>query len=205
MKIIQMKKWSIVEWHNFLRTRLCEPHTLSDDEFSASLQELTKQNLEPPYVGEVYTIMRYWQVDANKLTIFFQFFPPSALLICPNVTFEPSSRADGLFHAVARSENPQKIEIIQILLEKGLDLNWLCDQYDTSRYHGHIRDNFRPEDAGVTNRETALHVAAARGDKELVRYLLGHGADASSKDGFDYTPKKRAEVNQQEETAEMFG
>jgi hypothetical protein len=205
MADIYKEKWSTAEWHAFLQKTLCETHTTSDNELSANLKELKDRSIEPPYVEEVYTIIRYRQVNPIKLAIFFQYFPPTTLLTYPNIPFIPYSKASGLFHAAARSENPKKIEIVQMLLDMGLDLNWLCDKYDTSRYEGHLRDNFRPEDAGVTYRETALHVAAARGDKELVRYLLGHGADISSKDGFDYTPKKRAEVNQQEETAEMFG
>jgi ankyrin repeat protein len=197
-------KWSMEEWYPFLRLTLTQKNGASNEQLSTSLQELKEQNTQAPYVRILYNIIRYWEADPVKLAIFFPCFPPATLLVYPHVALEPLSRANGLFHTAAYSENHKRIEIVQLLLDHGLDLNWLCNKSKQPQYNSNARDNFKPEDAGFKHRETSLHVAAGRGDKDLVRYPLDHGANTTMQDGFNYTAKKRAEVNQQQETAKMF-
>jgi ankyrin repeat protein len=91
---------------------------------------------------------------------------------------------DALFEA-AKSGN---LDQVQQLVESGADVN------HRTKHDGPSELNF-----GTFWGETPLHVAAVRGDKEMIEALLAGGADQTIKTAKGETPLDQAERHERQE------
>ena len=128
-------------------------------------------------------------VTAESIAAFCDVF------VARRLTFQPPSPANpmssqahsspnALLRAAALSPRPQeeKCALLEVLLRQGLDPNWVPKAYVPTRQY-----DFRIDvDGWYQHRdetETALHVAVARGEADVVRLLLRHKAKTDIEDG----------------------
>lgn len=91
----------------------------------------------------------------------------------------PKTGENALHFAISKRSNPERIEVVRILVEAGADVNQQTTPgSETSCF---MRDAF-------LKGETPLHRAAAYGDAMMIRLLLDAGADPSMKDANGDTP-----------------
>ena len=129
-------------------------------------------------------------VKADRMAVFCDVFPARRLKPPPpaDPSFHMSSQAhsspNALLRAASLSPRPQeeKCALLEVLLRQGLDPNWVPKAYVPTRHY-----DFRIDvDGWYQHRdetETALHVAVARGEADVVRLLLRNKAKTGIKDG----------------------
>jgi len=98
-----------------------------------------------------------------------------------------------LHHAILR-EKDDALEVVRRLIERGAGVNEI--KYETDQAAYREREPF-----GLG---TALHRAAEFGKKEIVIYLLAHGADSLKYDSRGKTPRYWAENSGHEEVAQLL-
>lgn len=88
-----------------------------------------------------------------------------------------------LIHAAARRKLPDCLEVIQMLLDKGCDIN-------TIQYHNH-KFSYGHWNLYMAL-GTPLHSAAEEGRIEVVKFLLALGADPKLPDSWGFLPIDKA-------------
>jgi ankyrin repeat protein len=78
-----------------------------------------------------------------------------------------------------------KLGMVRLLVEAGGDVNGMLDPDDPSTVYFGSRSDARG---------TMLHYAAEGGFKNIVEYLLEHGADPKKLNTFGYTALERAQL-----------
>jgi hypothetical protein len=88
-------------------------------------------------------------------------------------------------------------DILQYLISRDVNL----DRINPAPYGGwgDPREQAQMEHEGKAGRKTALHAAAEKGDVQLVRLLLSHGARSDLKDSLERKPYDRAKFMDQTE------
>lgn len=90
----------------------------------------------------------------------------------------------------ARRRRDERLEMVRLLVEAGIDVNGVVYEDDTSvNQYG----------VNAAARETALHSAARGGYKDVIEFLLEHGADPEKKDASGYTAVDRASDEKRDE------
>ena len=129
-------------------------------------------------------------VKADRMAVFCDVFPARRLKPPPpaNPSLHMSSQAhsspNALLRAASLSPRPQeeKCALLEVLLRQGLDPNWVPKAYVPTQ-----QSDFRIDVDGWYQQrdetETALHVAVARGEADVVRLLLRNKAKTDIKDG----------------------
>lgn len=129
-------------------------------------------------------------VKADRMAVFCDVFPARRLKPPPpaNPSLHMSSQAhsspNALLRSASLSPRPQeeKCALLEVLLRQGLDPNWVPKAYVPTQ-----QSDFRIDVDGWYQQrdetETALHVAVARGEADVVRLLLRNKAKTDIKDG----------------------
>jgi hypothetical protein len=129
-------------------------------------------------------------VKADRMAVFCDVFPARRLKPPPpanpslHISSQAHSSPNALLRAASLSPRPQeeKYALLEVLLRQGLDPNWVPKAYVPTR-----QSDFRIDFDGWYQQrdetETALHVAVARGEADLVRLLLSNKAKTDIKDG----------------------
>ena len=124
---------------------------------------------------------------ADRMAVFCDVFPARRLRPPANPDLHVSqahNSPNALLRAASLSPLPQeeKCSLLEVLLRQGLDPNWVPKAYMPTRQF-----DFRTDlDGWYKQRdetETALHVAVARGEADVVRLLLRNKAKTDIKDG----------------------
>ncbi|KAK4694242.1 hypothetical protein P7C71_g3303, partial [Lecanoromycetidae sp. Uapishka_2] len=98
------------------------------------------------------------------------------LLLSNGAPVKPDSRA---MNAAAQSDLPDRIEVMELLVSYGADINALAADYPA------------PSEAQRSGRNgTPLHAAAKWGNEEVKTWLLGHGADSNVRNEVGETPEE---------------
>lgn len=84
----------------------------------------------------------------------------------------------GLQLATCPRRRLRGLEMVRLLVKAGVDVNGMVYENDISVDQMWVNPGAR---------KTALHVATAEGFKDIVEYLLEHGADPQKKDNSGYT------------------
>lgn len=85
----------------------------------------------------------------------------------------------GALQLAARSRRRERLDMVRLLVEAGIDVNGMVYEDDTSADQQYL--------VNPAARETALHSAARNGYKDVVEYLLEHGADPEKKNVSGHT------------------
>ena len=102
--------------------------------------------------------------------------PTIRLLLDKGGDISPSSLSSGIIaHAVEEhSDTNDRLPVIKYLLGQGADINGIYMQ-PLKLHDGHQTAGFNP------GHQTALHMAVRQGKRDLVEFLLKHGADTKGK------------------------
>lgn len=114
--------------------------------------------------------------------------------------------------AILVATNP---ETLQLLCKKGADMNAQDPKGMTALHHATssgnvsmakilLRNGANTEIRGGDYKKTALHMAALRGDGEIVQMLLNHGAMIDGKDINGVTPLSKAVIARSVEVVEIL-
>ena len=82
---------------------------------------------------------------------------------------------------LAARRRRERLEMVRLLVEAGIDVNGVEDDTSVNQYG-----------VNPAAQETALHSAARGGYKDVIEFLLEHGADPEKKDASGYTAVDRA-------------
>jgi ankyrin repeat protein len=95
-----------------------------------------------------------------------------ALIAAGGVIKSPSPSDDVVAHAVlGHDESSDRIAVIEYLLDHGADIN---------AYYAQNQDQLNGSNI-IMGRQTALHLAIGKGDRDLVEMLIKRGADSSKR------------------------
>lgn len=170
-------------WISIFRSAM-SPKSISTPEELSSFLCFLRDSSIGPNIEDIHRLLAYEAVEPARLALFCTIFPARKLLPAHSPGPQYSS-PNTLLRAAAMSDLPQqeKCAFLTILLQQGLDPNWMHPPAP-SDLRGAM-DLRRAADNWYERREseTALHVAAGRGDVDVVRLLLRSGARASVKDG----------------------
>lgn len=96
------------------------------------------------------------------------------------------------------------IEMIQWMLDRGLDVNWVIQPKTPSNPRERAEMEHAEGISRGSNRFAALHATAAAGNMEAARFLLEKGASPFIKDGKGNTPRDVAEMYNKPEVVQLL-
>lgn len=100
-----------------------------------------------------------------------------------------------LIHAAVRRTLPDCLDVIQMLLDKGCDIN-------TIQYHNHKLSYGHWNNFMALG--TPLHTAAENGRVDFVKFLLDHGADPKLRDTKGFLPIDNAKNKNHPEVVDLL-
>ncbi|KAL9602760.1 MAG: hypothetical protein Q9219_001603 [cf. Caloplaca sp. 3 TL-2023] len=100
----------------------------------------------------------------------------------------------GVIQSAAKTTDESRVEISEYLLQEGANIDELEYEWDQAIFRTHWARAFG----------TALHHAAKRGNREMVKFLLEHGARQDIKDSKKMTAMQCAEENGHAEIVNML-
>ena len=128
--------------------------------------------------------------------------------------FEINQKDSSGMTALQLAVREQNMEIIELLVDSGADVNLPSTRFLFTPLHISIRTSFAMSkflidhgaDINQKNSEGAspLHIAARAGNNEMVEFLIANGADVNSEDSEDYTPLHNAAWNGHLRAVEML-
>lgn len=175
-------------WTSMIERGLTAAADDSADSSSAQLASFLRalrDHKVVPTLELLYRLVEQGAIRADRMAAFCDVFSPRRLKPPPPLPAQHSS-PNGLLRAAALSPLPQqdKCTLLEVLLRQGLDPNWVPKGNVPARH-----SDFRIDvDGWYQNRdetETALHVAVARGEVDVVQLLLRNKAKTDIKDGQD--------------------
>jgi ankyrin repeat protein len=114
--------------------------------------------------------------------------------VCEKDPFSEVLPPCNVLHAAAKSPIEGRVTIMEFLLRKGANINAIENAYDERLFRW-----FKHRGLG-----TALHVAADRGNKEIVEFLLARGADRGILDSLGRTAEEIAERRNHKDEVAML-
>jgi len=142
----------------------------------------------------LYRYGDFSEVNFDRLSILFSHFPARSIkFVFPEAAM--LARPNCLLRIAARSQKAtsfQRLKLIRLLLDGGLNPNWICKDYKP--YHGLGGGMTVGEIWDRKEKETVLYAAAERGDVETVKLLLERGAKKDLVDGRGRTAESKAEM-----------
>ncbi|KAL2408448.1 hypothetical protein ABEF93_003514 [Exophiala dermatitidis] len=133
------------------------------------------------------------QLDLTPLSYAVQYAPLD--IIKTLFDHGGSVRTGQLLHYAVRRDQPDILEVLAYLLNKGASVNDVMYQ--------HHPDSYRLQQAFGLG--TPLHEAAQLGKLEVIRFLLEHGADPNVVDSLGQTVLERATIYGHPEVAAFLG
>ena len=152
----------------------------SPSQLVSFLRALRDNNIVPT-LSLVCRLVEKGAITADRMALFCDVFPLRRLNMSSQAQ---NSSPNALLRAASLSPRPQgeKCALLEVLLRQGLDPNWVPKAYVPTR-----QADFRTDVDGWYQQrdetETALHVAVARGEVDVVRLLLRNKARTDIKDG----------------------
>ncbi|KIX03847.1 uncharacterized protein Z518_07400 [Rhinocladiella mackenziei CBS 650.93] len=132
------------------------------------------------------------QLDLTPLSYAVQYAPFDVIKTL--FDYGGSIHRGQLVHYAVRRDQPDTLEVLAYLLNKGASINDVMYQNQM--------DSYRLQQAFGLG--TPLHEAAQRGKLEVIRFLLEKGADPNITDSLGQTAVQRAEISQHPEVADFM-
>jgi hypothetical protein len=184
--------WRREGWDNILTANMTDLYEDDPRKLELFLKALKKHKIKPDRIEIEKVINSSTTASVTNIAVLFSMFP--------------SIFTNSLLRMTARANRSTKVPIIRVLLEAGLNPNWIAAKQTYPVPTGSMdKGDYNPEWFGTTERETALHVAAEQGDLELAKMLLAHGARRWVRDGLGKTAKQRAQKHGQTEMVKFLG
>ncbi len=173
-------------WTSMIERGLTNDISDSSAQLASFLRALRDSSVVPT-LPVLYRLVERGAVKADGMAVFCDVFPARRLKLPANPDLRMSqahSSPNTLIRAASLSplSQEEKCSLLDVLLQQGLDPNWVPKAYVPTR-----KSDFRIDlDGWYEQRdeiETALHVAVARGEADVVRLLLRNKAKRDIKDG----------------------
>lgn len=173
----------IIYYHNLLKIAPLH-YVMAKTDFIESL--VAKKNIADHFLNPDYTFLEYYILDGNSQMLDF---------ILKNIQINENSNTAITTVVISSADDLKKIEMIQSLIEAGININSYNNIYQTalilavkSKYHEIIK--FLIENGadinygGVENMENPLAIAIKNQDIDSVDLLLKAGVDVNIENKF---------------------